>query len=159
MSHWRALRVAACAASLCAAIVAGPVTGAQASDASIKAAIKKAAPQILISEGHVVSAIGQYKLDRNSAPVQSALQKAIAVLRTLRSKIAAQPAVNPQVKLGKAKLEKGLHSVIVAYESLKSAFGLKLASPEAAKAEATKALETIKKGGKQLAEGVKLLRK
>jgi hypothetical protein len=158
MSHRRAARVAACAAALCAALAAGPVTGASASDTSIKAAIKKAAPQILITEGHVVTAIGEYKVNANPVPVQGALQKAITVLRALRTKIADQSAVSPRVKLGKAKLEKGFHSVIVAYEGLKTAFGEKAASPTTAKLEATKALEAVKRGGKQLSEGVKLLR-
>lgn len=143
-------------AIVCGAFV-GPVAGASASDASIKAVIKSYNPKILVAEGHVVSAIGAYKQTGNPTSVQAALTKAVGVFQGLKTKIAAQSASQPRVKAGKAKLEKGLQSVIVAYKKLAKAFGEKHASPAMAKAEAKTALSEVKKGRAQLAEGVKLL--
>jgi hypothetical protein len=144
-------------AMLCSALVI-PVTGASASAGSIKAAIKSETPTILVDEGHLLTALGEYKTSRNPAAVQAALTATIASVHSLESKIAAQPAVHPRVKRAKAKLEKGLQAIVVAYERLNTAFGEKTVSPEAAKAEVTKALRAVKKGGKELTQGMKLLR-
>jgi hypothetical protein len=150
-------RVALCAVAL-GGMLAGQVSAASASDASIKAVIKSYDSQILVTEGHLVTAIGEYKKSGNPSGVQTALQKSIKVLASLKSKIAAQSASSQRVKLGKAKFEKGLQSVIVAYGHLKKAFGEKKVSPQAAKAEAKKAVSAIKSGSIQLKEGAKLLK-
>jgi hypothetical protein len=152
----RAGRVALGAMAL-GAMLAGPVSGASASDASIKAAIKSYNSKILVAEGHLVTAIGEYKKSGSPSGVQSALQKSIAVLESLKSKIAAQSASSQRVKLGKSKFEKGLQSVILAYQRLKKAFGEKKVSPRAAKAEAVKAVSAVKSGRTELREGAKLL--
>jgi hypothetical protein len=149
-------RAALCAAVL-AGVLAGPVSGASASDASIKAVIKSYNSKILVSEGHVVSAIGEFKSSGNPKGVQAALRKATVVLGSLKSKIAAQSASGRRVKLGKTKLEQGLQKVILAYERLEKAFGEKQVSPAAAKAEAKKAVAAVNAGRADLREAVKLL--
>jgi hypothetical protein len=149
--------IAAGAAMLCSVLVV-PVTAASASAGSIKAAIKSETPTILVDEGHFITALGEYKTSGSPAAVQAALTATITSVHSLESKIAAQPAVHPRVKRGKAKLEKGLQAIVVAYERLNTAFGEHAVSPEAAKAETKKALIAVKKGGKELTEGMKLLR-
>ena len=104
-----------------------------------------------------MTALGEYKSTQNAAPVLTALDNAIGVLRSLKSKIAKQSATAARVKKGKADLEKGLQAVIVAYEHLKSAFSEKAASPSAAKEDAEKADTAVKKGRADLTEGLKLL--
>jgi hypothetical protein len=64
--------------------------------------------------------------------VVSALDRSITVLRSLKTSIAREAAVSTRVKEGKAKLVKGLQSVIVAYGKLKVAIGEKAGSPAAA---------------------------
>lgn len=153
----RGVRVVACVAVV-GGVLVGPVGGASASDASIKSVIKSYESKILVSEGHVVTAIGEFKKSGNPSGVKGALTKAIVVLRSLKSAIATQSASAPKVKEGKAKLEKGLRSVILAYQHLKKAFGEKKASPQSANAEAKKGLSAVRKGHKELREGAKLLR-
>jgi hypothetical protein len=153
----RIVRVAACVAVV-GGVLVGPIGGASASDASIKSAIKSYESKILVSEGRVVTAIGEFKKSGNPGGVKAALTKAIVVLRSLKSAIATQSASSPKVKEGKAKIEKGLRSVILAYQHLKKAFGEKQASPQSAKAEAKKGLSAVRKGRKELREGAKLLR-
>jgi hypothetical protein len=58
----------------------------------------------------------------------------------LRSKIESQSAGTPKVKAAKSKLVKGLEAIGLAYGALKAAFADKASRPEAAQAEATKAL-------------------
>lgn len=157
MSHKRLTRVLACAAVACGMLIV-PVTGASASDASIKHVIKTFTPQILVAEGHLVTAIGEYKTSGNPAPVITDLDSSIGVLHSLKTRIAAQVAVSKRVKEGKAKLLKGLHAVIIAYDQLKVAFGEKAGSPTAAKENAEKADEAVKVGRKDLAEAVLLLK-
>ena len=157
MTNLKVMRVAACAATLCAVLM-GPVAGASASSASIKAAIRSYNSKILVAEGHVVTALGEYKTSKNPAGVQTALGASISVIRSLKDKIALQSAGRPRVKRAKAKIEKGLQAVIASYQGLDNAFGEKSVNPEEAKAEATKALAAVKKGRKELLEGAKLLR-
>jgi hypothetical protein len=156
MRNPRMLRSAVCVAVLGAVLVA-PVSGASASDASIKAVIKSYSPRILVAEGHVLTAIGRYKKSGNPSAVKSALATSISVFGSLKSKIAAQSASSTRVRAGQAKFEKGLQKVILAYRSLQTAFGEKRASPTAAKAEAKKALRAVKAGHKEIVEGAKLL--
>jgi hypothetical protein len=156
MNRSRSMRIAICAAVVGGAL-AGPVAGASASDASIKAVIKSYNSKILVAEGHALTALGEYKSTGNPANVQSALTQSIDVLSSLKSKIAGQSASSSKVKEGKAKFEKGLAAVIVAYRRLKTAIGEKKSSPEAAKTEAKKAVSAVKVARKELLEGAKLL--
>jgi hypothetical protein len=150
-------RTFACMAVL-AAVLIGPVAGASASDSSIKALIKGYDAKIITSEGHLLTAIGEYKTSRNPEHVVNALDNAIGVLRSLKTKIASQSAASAPVKQGKADLVKGLQAVIVAYGHLKVAFGEKAGSPTAAKENAEKAILAVKRGRVELAEGFKLLK-
>jgi len=153
----RSRRVAlVCVAVLCGMLTL-PVTGASANDASIKTVLKSYLPKVLESEGNVVTALGEYKRTGNPAGFQAAMSNAITVLQALKSKIAAQSATSRRVTRAKSKLEKGLQGVIAAYTALKTAVGEKTASPTAAKAEAKKALRSLKRGQKQLSQGVRLL--
>jgi hypothetical protein len=102
-----AARLAACFVVL-EGILVGPVTGASASDASIKQVIREYSPTVLASERQVESALAEYKTTGNPSGVKTALTRAIAVLASLKSKIAAQSAASPRVKEGRAKLLKGL---------------------------------------------------
>jgi hypothetical protein len=153
----RTRRVLACLMVLCS-VVAIPVSAASASDASIKAAIRSYNPRLLVDEGHFVTAIGEYKTSHNPSGVQAALAASIATIDSLKSKIAAQPAIRHRVKAGKAKLQVGLQGIIVAYERLKTAFGEHNVSPEAAKNEVANAGIAVDKARTELAEGMKLLR-
>jgi hypothetical protein len=152
----RTMRTFACVAMVGGAL-GGPISGASASDASIKSVIKSYDSKILVAEGHVVTAIGQYKKNGNPSGVTVALGKSIVVLRSLKSAIGAQSVSSAKVKEGKIKFEKGLKGVIVAYQHLKTAFGEKSASPQAAKVQASKALKSIKAARGELQEGAKLL--
>src|ERR1700689_1909597 len=138
----------ACAAVL-GAMLLGPVAGASASDASIKNVIKTNDAKIAIAEGRALTAIGEYKMTRNAAPGETALTNSIDVRHALKTQIARQTAGSSRVKEGKIKLEKGLHSVIVAYEHLKAAFNVKSVSPQAAKEQAEKAIVSVKKGRRE----------
>ena len=157
MRNSRMAKVAVCAVLLCGALTAGFAASASASDASIKAVIKSFNSKILVAEGHVVSAIGEYKKTGNPTAVRSAISKSITVLDSLKAKVSAQSASSGRVKAGKAKLVKGLASVVSAYKKLSIAFGEKKVSPAAAKAEAVKAVSAVKKGRTELREAVKLL--
>jgi hypothetical protein len=137
--------------------LAGPVAGASASRASIRALIEGWTPKILVSEGHVVSAVGEYKTARDPAPVEAAIGEAIGTLRTLRTGILRQPAVRPRVKKAKNDLVDGLREVIIAYERLESAFREKGLSPVAADRNAGRASVLVKRGQRDLREGARLL--
>jgi hypothetical protein len=141
------------------AAMAAAAASAPASAGSIKSLVRSYDGKIINSEGKLLTAIGDYKSTQNAAPVLTALNNAIGVLRSLKSKIAKQSATAARVKKGKADLEKGLQAVIVAYEHLKSAFREKAASPSEAREDGEKADTAVRKGRTDLAEGLKLLMK
>jgi hypothetical protein len=140
-----------------AAVLSGPVSGASASKASIKAVLTSSNAQVAQAEKGVVSALGTYKTSPNPAPVESAIAKSIFVLKRLRTNIASQPAGPAAVKLAKSKLVKGISAVVSAYVRLNSAFAQHGTDPSAAKGEAEAALKKVASGRKQLKEAVKLL--
>jgi hypothetical protein len=152
------MRAAPAAMVILLGALAGQVAGASASKASIKAAVKSYDSRILVAEGHLVSAIGEYKASKNPAAVESALTSSIEVFQSLRKKISHQSAVRPKVKAGKAKLIKGLATVAVAYERLKTAYADRQTSPAAAQAAVESSLVAVKAGRRELSEGIKLLR-
>jgi hypothetical protein len=143
-------------ATIC--LLAGPVSGASASKASIKSALRSYSGKIAVAEGHTLTALGEYQTTHNAVPVEEALASSVTVISALRTKVEHQSAGTAKVKTAKRKLVKGLGSIISAYEKLKVAFADKATSPEAAQAEATKALAAVKTGKAQLQEAAKLLR-
>ena len=149
--------MAACCLAALVVMAVGPVTGAWASKASIKGALKSYDGKIAVAEGHTLTALGEYKTTKNAAPVEEAISQSVTVLSALRTKIESQSAGTPKVKAAKSKLVKGLEAIILSYGKLKAAFADKASSPEAAQAEATKALAAVKIGRKQLNEAAKLL--
>jgi hypothetical protein len=152
----RTVRAIACAVVLGAAL-GGSISSASASDASIKSVIKSYGSRILLAEGHVLTALGEYKKTGNPREVTTTIGKSIVVLRSLKSALGAQSASSPKVSEGKVKFEKGLKGVIVAYQHLKTAFGEKKARPRAAKRQARKALKSIDEASGELKEGAKLI--
>jgi hypothetical protein len=156
MNHRKIVRAVMCATLLCSAL-AIPVTSASASDSSIRATLKSYNPRLIVDEGHVITALGEYKTSGTPTAVQAALVTYMTSLRSLRSAIAKQSAGRPNVKAGKAKLEQGLQGIIVAYTKLNVALGEHKGSPEA-KTELANASIAVDKARTELAEGAKLLR-
>jgi hypothetical protein len=146
-----------CIAALCA-LLTGPVASASASDASIKKVFKQWDARLLVSEGRLETALGEYKTTRNAAPVETALNNAIEVLRGLKAKIQHQSAASTRVKEGKAKVVKGLGALILAYEHLKTAFNVRATSQQAAQEQAQQAKTALRHGAVEFVEGAKLLK-
>jgi len=106
----------------------------------------------------VLSAAGEYEASKDPAGVTAAISQSVSVLAALEVKVARQPALAPRVKRARSKVVHGLHSVIVGYEELATAFGEKATEPEAAKVAAAAATVLASAGRKELSEGVKLLK-
>jgi hypothetical protein len=156
MRSMKPVRALACLV-VAGVMLAVPVSGASASGAGIKALFKSYDSKILVAEGHLATAIGEYKTSHDGAPVVAALTHSTAVVHSLEVKVARQTAQSHRVKVGKAKIVKGLKAVIVAYGQLKAAFEATPASPQTAVEDAQKAEVAVKKGRKELLEGVKLV--
>ncbi|HEV3047379.1 MAG TPA: hypothetical protein VGY13_08475 [Solirubrobacteraceae bacterium] len=156
MSKTRAVRTCL-GVAVVLGVLAGPVAGASASRAGIRALIQSWNPKVLVSEGKVVSAVGEYKTSRNPAPVETAIGEAIGTLRGLRQGIEHQRAIRPRVKRAKDDLMDGLREVILAYERLEAAFREKGLSPAAADRNARRANALVQRGQRDLREGARLL--
>jgi hypothetical protein len=152
-----ARRSALLTAVLCCAVLI-PAAGASASAKSIKQAIKAYIPKLDVAEGHVVTAIGEYKEKHEPAVVETALTETVTVVRAMEAKVAKQPAGSPKVKKAKAKIVAGLKAIAGAYQDLANAFADKAPAPETAKSELEKSKDAIKHGARELLEGTKLLK-
>jgi hypothetical protein len=149
--------VAVLAAALCCTMLIG-ATDASASAKGIKQAIRTYIPKIDEAEGHVLSAIGEYKEKPDPALVEEALNESVSVVRALEAKVAKQSARSPRVRKGKAKTIAGLKAIVRAYQHLATAYADKAPAPVAAKAEAEASVRAVKRGVRELAEGAKLLK-
>jgi len=154
-----AVRIVAPAVALCC-MAMGPVATSSASSKSIKAVISSYNGKVEVAEGKVVTAAGTYEESsppKNPAPVEAAISESIAVLRSLKAKVALQSADAARVKKAKAKIEKGLGEVIVGYGYLSVAFAEKATNAEAAKTEAERSVALAEEGRNNLIAGIKLL--
>ncbi len=156
MTRTRTLRAVSLLA-VSAVVLVGPVTGASASKASIKQALKSFSGRVDVAEGEVLTAVGNYKTTKEAAPVETAIGKSVTVLKALKAKIAAQSAARPRIKMAKTKLVKGIGAAIVSYEHLSTAYAEHGTNQPAAEAEAVAALTKLKSAQKQLKEAAKLL--
>jgi hypothetical protein len=156
MTHRVAARMAAFTAVLCCATLA-PVAAASASSRSIKAAIVSYGAKIEASEAHIETAVKEYEQSHDPAGVEAALGEASAVLSALQSKVAHQSARSSRVKRARAKIVKGLHTIVSGYKVLSKVYEEKATDPEAAKKDAAHVVVVVKSGKKELNAGVELL--
>jgi hypothetical protein len=89
MTYRGLTRLAALKATLLG-VALTPAANASASVASIKAVILSYGPRIHVAEGHVLTALGEYKESTGPAEVESAIGGSIAVLGSLKTKVAEQ---------------------------------------------------------------------
>jgi hypothetical protein len=156
MTHRVAARVAAFTAVLCC-VTLGQAAVASASSKSIKAAIVSYGAKIEASEAHIETAVKEYEQSQNPAGVEAALGEAAAVLGALEKKVAHQSARTPRVKRARAKIVHGLHTIVLGYKVLSTAYEEKATNQEAANADAAHSVVVVKSGKHELNEGVKLL--
>jgi hypothetical protein len=114
-------------------------------------------PNVLSILSHVLTALGEYKESTGPAEVESAIGGSVAVLGSLKRKVAEQAVGTRRAKKAKAKIVSGLQAVIVGYEDLSEAYAQRTANPSASVAEAKDAEARVKEGQKDLRDGVKLL--
>ena len=150
-------RYIAAVAVLAVGGLAGSVTSAGASDASIKAVIQSYNGVITSDEGRVLTAIGTAESSGNAAPVHVALVAEERDLHVLRSKVAAQSASSPRGRAGKAKFLAGIGSIVRAYRKLDKGVGELKVNPAAGRADVKRALAIVRKGRAQLKASVRLL--
>lgn len=153
----RNLATAVLASVAMLAQIAGPVTDAQASAKGIKSALKRYEGKIIVAEKHVVAAESTYETSKDPAPVIAAIEGSVKLISQLRGAIAHQGAAAPRVKEAKHLLVAGLTGTITAYGYLKTAFGERATNEPAAKAEAEKAVVTVKRAKAELKKGARLL--
>lgn len=156
MTHRGLTRFAVLTATLLGVTLA-PAVNASASVASIKAVILSYGPRIDVAEGHVLTALGEYKESTGPAEVESAIGGSVAVLGSLKGKVAEQSVGTRRARKAKAKIASGLQAVIVGYEDLSEAYAQRTANRAVAVTEATNAEARVKEGQKDLRAGVKLL--
>lgn len=156
----RLLRRAPFAGPLAAlAILAGPIGSAQASDASIRAAINSYNTKITKDESRIVTAAATYHKTHRSASLIAALKKEVTDLHALEHKLARQKATTPNGRKGQADVVKGLSDIAKGYGSL--AKEVKAASAQKSVSQASlRAAQAIDKRGHNLVvKGLKLLAK
>jgi hypothetical protein len=140
----------------CGAII-GPVATAQASDATIRATLKSAHPTMQKDQVKVQDGIAIYEKRHSSTALIKALNRQATDLHALQGKLSGQSASSTKGAKGKADIVKGLGLVAKSDTGLAKALRAAHGKP-VPRSQLTTAVATAKKGNRDLAAGMKLLR-
>jgi hypothetical protein len=143
------------AVTLCA-VLAGPIAGAQASNATIRAAVNTFNAKLLHDEARVLDGLGTYQSKHNATPLISALNHEVTDLHALQVKLAHQSASSVSGRKGKSDIDTGLGLIAKAYKALAVDVKASTTAPVSA-AKVNAAVKTDKKGRADLTAGAKLL--
>lgn len=156
----RVIRRAPFVSSLAAlAILAGPMASAQASDASVRAAINSYNTKITKDEARILRAAATYHKTHRSAGLVAALKKEVIDLRALEHKLARQKASTANGHKGQADVIKGLSDIAKGYGSLAKEVKAASASKPVSAASLRAAQSIDKRGHNLVVKGLKLLAK
>lgn len=139
------------------AVLAGPMSSAQASDNAIRATLTSYNAKILHDEAAVLNGIATYQKNSQSAPLVKALSHEVSDLRKLKGKLSRETGSTARGRRGKADVAAGLGLIAKSYGTLARDFTGASASNPVPRAELLAALATDKKGRAKIKAGVKLL--
>jgi hypothetical protein len=145
-------------------LLALPVTGASASTAAARAAIKTAELGLVAQDARVESAIENYANAESSArtpmELETAIGEELGVLRALRSEVKSLrlPAKKRRLRSGKADMLLAAAMMIGAYEDLTNTFASPSVTPKLAKTAFRQQRLTIGSARRKLRKGATLLR-
>jgi precorrin isomerase len=138
------------------AVLAGPVSFAQASDNTLRATLNSYAPKIVTDESAVKSGLSRYGKHKVK-PLVHALNHEVADLHALKSALAHDSGSSAKGRKAKADIVKGLALIAKAYTALRHDVQLAHGGPVPS-AKVSAAVHTDLKGRAKLLAGLKLLK-
>jgi hypothetical protein len=138
-----------------AALLAGPIAGAQASDSTIIATLNQWGPRIVNDENAVAKGLTSYTHHRVK-PLVKALHREVADLQTLRHQLRGESASSAKGRKAKGDIVKGLGLIAKAYGTLSKDVKASRGNGVPA-AQVQAAIKTDKTGRADLQRGIKLL--
>jgi hypothetical protein len=148
-------RLLSAAAVTCAAL-AGPVAGAQASNATIVSTMNAYGNKILHDEAAVLNGAADYQKG-NAKPLIKALRHEVSDIKTITGKVSPEATSTAAGATGKKDLIAGLDKIAKAYGALATDVSKASSGKPVSNATVKAAVATDKKGRSELKTGLKLL--
>jgi hypothetical protein len=139
--------------------VLGSATGAQASDASIRATVKSAVPKIVHSQARILDGLATYEKTHSPTALIKSIKAQNRDLSALETKVAGQTASTPNGTKGKADIVTGLRLIIGSNRTLTKELQRSSAHKPVSNAKMKAAAKADVKGNADLNAGGKLLSK
>ncbi len=139
------------------AVLAGPVTGARASDAGIRATIDAYNHRVAADEARIVAAAAAYDRTRRPAPLVNALTREVRDLRALQGQLVRQPASTARGRRGRDDVVRGLGLIASGYSALAGDVRAAGASRPVTAAQVNAAQAADRRGHNLVVAGLRLL--
>jgi hypothetical protein len=136
----------------------GPVTSAQASDATIRSAIKTAVPKIEKSQAKLINGLSTYQTTHNPTALMKAIKGQDKTLKALETKLSAQSPSSANGTKGKADIVKGLRLIVGSNGTLAKELEQSAHHAPVSKAKLKASTAADVKGNRDLTAGSKLLK-
>jgi hypothetical protein len=154
----RSRRIAVVGSALACVAAIGPVTAAQASDATIRSTIKTAVPKIEKSQAKLIDGLSTYQKTHNPTALIKAVKGQSKTLKALEAKLSGQSASSTNGTKGKADIVKGLRLIIGSNSTLAKELQQSAHHAPVSKAKVKAATAADTKGNRDLTAGSKLLK-
>ncbi|HEX3691252.1 MAG TPA: hypothetical protein VHV28_16240 [Solirubrobacteraceae bacterium] len=134
------------------------MAAAQASDATIRSAIKTAVPKIQKSQNKVLKGLTTYQSTHNPTALIKAVKSQNKALNALETKLMSQSGSTANGKKGKADVVKGLRLIVGSNNTLAKELRQSAHHAPVSKAKLKAATAADVKGNRDLNAGTKLLK-
>jgi hypothetical protein len=134
------------------------VTAAQASDGTIRSAIKTAVPKIESSQAKLIKGLSTYQKTHNPTALIKAIKGQDKTLNALETKLSAQSASSADGTKGKADVVTGLRLIVGSNKTLAKELAQSAHHAPVSKAKLKAATAADVKGNRDLNAGSKLLK-
>lgn len=153
-----AIRRAAAVCLLAGGLTAiGPVTVAQASDASIRATVRSDVPRITASQARIESGLARFQRRHSPAALISAVRAQNRNLGALRRRLAGQAPSSARGRRGKSDIVRGLALIIHSNQVLIRDLHRSAHGRPTPRRELLAAVRTDKRGNRDIDAGGRLL--
>jgi hypothetical protein len=140
----------------CAAVI-GPVSVAQASDASLRSTVEAGIPKITRSQAKILDGEAAFEQTHSAAALVKAVKAQDKTLKTLDTKVKGQSPSTPVGTKAKSDIVKGLRLIVASNTSLVSDYKLAQQGHPVTRAQLNVMVNEANTGNVDMLTGIKLL--
>jgi hypothetical protein len=140
------------------AVVLGPVAGAQATDATLRATIKNDVPKITRSQAKILDGLATLQKSGSAKAIVKAINAQDRNLTALKNRVAGQSSSTSAGSKGKSDVTKGLALIVKSNTTLAGDLSKASSGKPVSKTQVKAATAEVKKGNVEINAGAKLLK-